>query len=1099
MDDDRLLSDLEQATTGHDDPSRIAQDQLIEQIVQRAESFRANLQYESALALLRRANDIAGPLLQLNRQIALTLGARAERVLGWADRLGISPPADLLAWLEADLQEAGETDPALGDIPWNLAVLRARFHADYVGAADHLQEAMALGYAHPMVGRLMQIIRAAPPIGVQPVDATAQMRQLVLALAAQMLGPLSSSLSLDHQSASFPGERDTRPLPQTFGDYVDRARKIAEQGSLSGQACVDLLEVCDFLPPDTREYVADLLRRTVSSIGDKEATAKLTGQHLALLRAMAFQLGQIGAQSEDKAWFRRSRQVAQKGSSIIASSGAIDPDLHADLLIAKGQALYYEDEQGAMEAIRAYQEALRLKRQALNDADVQRLKEILWRQIDHRVGRTMASMLAGGMGQAVEILKVCAEVADDLDDPVRSARTKLHLATALRQIRDYPGASALLHRQISEALAPDLVRDAQMELASVYAEQGFSKEAAALQKQLLDAGAVSDPASQAILWSNYANSLKLLGDLESARAALERSWELLPPEQKEKTGNTAPTQGARIQALLAELALERGQEAEAQEHIRAAEALDGAPLGLDGLYFHSIKARCLVAEGQSDAGAASLDVAIHNLSYMLERGPSLPAWESLLQGWAHLDQRAIRLRLEGRAADRFEQALLRAERAKGRILAWLEHWRDPQSAERALSLDRQVEALAAARRWLAARPGRRILSLYATTEGLGVFSLDGDGQARGAWLPDFDYEVWRKDTWEPWETLLAQSAAGPNDYVARLAGALTESLLDAAGAWLWRADQDLATGGTDLIIIPHRAFRSLPLAHSRLPSGRRLSELFESAVILPSLADLAQSLGRELAERQDGPAALADADGSLPFARCEAALVGAGRGIVTGAAVTREAVAEALGRQGTLLLSLHGQFEAGNPYLSRILASDGDVMLQQFVLGQTPVRRSTVVLGVCEAGRSQRSLSDEPLGFAAMLLQAGATAVVAPAWPVDDFASFLFVTRLFADMQGGAPLSKAVHDAAHWLRTLAAREALERVGALMEQISAVGASEIAASASAELEEQTAWLRTFAPTDRPFRSPLDWAAFQVTGLGGTPRPEPDRDKGAHEHG
>jgi hypothetical protein len=76
MDDDRLLLELEQHTSGHDDPSRIAHDQLIEQILQGAESFHLAMQCERPLAALRRADGTARRLLELNRQIAPTLGAR---------------------------------------------------------------------------------------------------------------------------------------------------------------------------------------------------------------------------------------------------------------------------------------------------------------------------------------------------------------------------------------------------------------------------------------------------------------------------------------------------------------------------------------------------------------------------------------------------------------------------------------------------------------------------------------------------------------------------------------------------------------------------------------------------------------------------------------------------------------------------------------------------------------------------------------------------------------------------------------------------------------------------------------------------------------
>lgn len=62
-----------------------------------------------------------------------------------------------------------------------------------------------------------------------------------------------------------------------------------------------------------------------------------------------------------------------------------------------------------------------------------------------------------------------------------------------------------------------------------------------------------------------------------------------------------------------------------------------------------------------------------------------------------------------------------------------------------------------------------------------------------------------------------------------------------------------------------------------------------------------------------------------------------------------------------------------------------------------------MVLGVCEAGCSRCSISDEPWGFPTLLLQQGEETVIAPSWQVDDFASFLLITFLFAVLDEDAP------------------------------------------------------------------------------------------------
>jgi CHAT domain-containing protein len=292
-------------------------------------------------------------------------------------------------------------------------------------------------------------------------------------------------------------------------------------------------------------------------------------------------------------------------------------------------------------------------------------------------------------------------------------------------------------------------------------------------------------------------------------------------------------------------------------------------------------------------------------------------------------------------------------------------------------------------------------------------------------------------------------------------------------------------GGTDLVIVPHRLFRNLPLTHARLPNGTRLSELFESVLIAPTLGEFTRAAGRADKHSLSADAiALADPDGSLPFAQCEAILFAANdEQVHTGNAVTQEAVIQALDSDGLLILSMHGDFDEGNPFNSRLFVAGEAFQPLRLLLGQTRLRCHTIILGVCEGGRSRHTLSDEPFGFPAMLLQAGAAAVLAPAWPVDDFASFLFMARLSEHLDSGRGLCRAAAETARWLRELTAREALAETGRLTAKIAARGEIGVRAleNAGPRLVTQRSWLEGLEPEETPFRSPLDWAAFQVTGL------------------
>ena len=1078
MDDSQLINELERISALDDTSAEAARREIVQTIKERAGRYQRSGRHWLGIGLLRRARQII-PSADLDRMTALVLGGKAELILKWVDGLRITPSPILLQTIEEDLQEAIRVDAGLADPFWDLAVISARYRADYAAAAKYLETAHTLGYRHPMMQRLHMLIQAKPVLQALNDAPEAALRRLVLDLAICAAGPQCEAL-LDEEenvrSSMLPGGG------RTFGDYVAEAKAIAALQAISEGEYLDLLADSAVIGGDAGEFVTDLLRRLSESTGISSFLENATDRHLRILRQSAFDFFELRGESDR--WIRLSRRAAQRGLEIIkGAKAAINPDLHADLLIARGQALYYEKEDYAIEAIRSYQQALGLKRGIGHAVDVEKLKGILWKQIDHRLGRALVSQYAAGIGEALEVFAICAEVAGELEDPMRVLGIKLHLATLRREVGQREEAETLLREILAGEPSAEVARDARFELASVYSETSRPREAAELQKQLLDEWQATGSEAGPTLWSNYANSLRLLGDIDGARIALDKAWHLLPPEQKTKIGNTVPAEGARTRTLQAQLALETGNLSAALEYIEAATALEPTPLGLSALHYYETKARCLMATGQIAEAKACLDTALHNFKFLISHGPSLPSWESLLHQWSRLDVMAVRANLGSGESGGAENALLRAESAKGRVLAWLERRLAPKGAEWALDLERQREALERAKKWLKRQPGRRVVSLFGSDGGLGVFDVDPQGSVTGAWLDDFNYDQFRVKSFEPWEEALDRALNNGTLELEQQARALTEDLLDAVGVWLERAQPALAAGGEDLVIIPHRLFRNLPITQVRLPSGLRLSDLFKAVIVAPSLSQFGDGVAAAAVNSSErGVSACADADGSLPFARCEALLCARFENALVGEAVTAQAVRTAFQSDGALILSLHGEFNRENPFQSQIHAAGGSLTLHEALFRDLRIRPHTVVLGVCEAGRSRRSLSDEPLGFPALFLHGGASMVLAPLWEVDDFASFLFVTKVFDAATSSVEFPHAVRDAANWLREATAGTVLRHIEFLAEKLKGFGEAgrEAIAPLTAQLREEKEWLQALDPADRPFASPLDWMAFQITG-------------------
>ncbi len=300
-----------------------------------------------------------------------------------------------------------------------------------------------------------------------------------------------------------------------------------------------------------------------------------------------------------------------------------------------------------------------------------------------------------------------------------------------------------------------------------------------------------------------------------------------------------------------------------------------------------------------------------------------------------------------------------------------------------------------------------------------------------------------------------------------------------------------------------------------------------------SYAPSATALKRCLA-RGDGPpaaaatlVAIANPDGSLVFADDEVRRIARhfdGRGRVAfGPAARRDWLLQHAGEADYLELSTHASFAPGAPEHSALLLAHPDgytaplwladlathrqplgllqegcerLSLDDLWAGRLPLKEGCVVsLDACETGQIEPGEeADESLGFPAAFLSAGARAVIASLWAVDDFSTSLLMERAYELMLGvgGAPLrpAAALREAAAWLRTLPLAEVLARLDAVIASLRAEkAAGEWQRLARAERAQRLYALsgleyrrQTLAEegADPPFAHPVWWAAFAAYG-------------------
>jgi len=235
-------------------------------------------------------------------------------------------------------------------------------------------------------------------------------------------------------------------------------------------------------------------------------------------------------------------------------------------------------------------------------------------------------------------------------------------------------------------------------------------------------------------------------------------------------------------------------------------------------------------------------------------------------------------------------------------------------------------------------------------------------------------------------------------------------------------------GVRSLTLIPCGHLAAFPLAAVVLADGHTVGEMLPT-----SMAPSARSLLQDVSPRspQAGVYTLGDPHHNLPWSEAEALTISmlAQRSALPGKAhvkrqATRERLLTALGTSWMVDACCHGTFDQKDFLRSALHLAQGERLSMAEVLSHQADLRGLrlLLLSACQTALLDlQGARDEVHSLAAAMLQAGARAVLASQWPVDDQATYLLMVRFvqewfpYLDQE---PPASALARAQTWLRTV---------------------------------------------------------------------------------
>jgi CHAT domain-containing protein/tetratricopeptide (TPR) repeat protein len=308
------------------------------------------------------------------------------------------------------------------------------------------------------------------------------------------------------------------------------------------------------------------------------------------------------------------------------------------------------------------------------------------------------------------------------------------------------------------------------------------------------------------------------------------------------------------------------------------------------------------------------------------------------------------------------------------------------------------------------------------------------------------------------------------------------------GNTIWPCILDTVPDNTNnLILMPSAGFNVLPLHAARLPNGSYVDERFQISYV-PSLSILEQIMKHsQLSSFVNlGQAVNPTEDIHLPFSFLEAREVAKSHGLskvkmLSGSKATVEYVLDLVNDSDIFHFSGHAFFSVLEPFHSGLLCNSKekkfDILTLKTIFQRThAIRSKLIILSACETGQVQADdVLNDYLGLPGGFIVAGANAVIATLWRVEDLSTCLLLEKFF-DLwdHSGQSTPQALTAAQQWLRDdVTVEYVTKKLRLWLEDATDMGRV---------LErEYRRWLVRYDRDTKPFRDEIYWAAFYITGI------------------
>ncbi|MBI5168265.1 MAG: CHAT domain-containing protein, partial [Candidatus Eisenbacteria bacterium] len=210
-----------------------------------------------------------------------------------------------------------------------------------------------------------------------------------------------------------------------------------------------------------------------------------------------------------------------------------------------------------------------------------------------------------------------------------------------------------------------------------------------------------------------------------------------------------------------------------------------------------------------------------------------------------------------------------------------------------------------------------------------------------------------------------------------------------------------------LAIAPAGALTRLPWAALPLPDGRALCEA-AATVVVPGLRLALTRAGHEPAAHGRALVVAVDA-GELDAVATEAEAIAKAfpdAHVLMGSEATAGRFLALAGEAPWIHFAGHGGWRADAPLESGLRLADRWLLAGE--LAEHPLAARWVTLSACHTARALVRPGEEWFGLARSFLLAGAGAVVAAQWDVDDAATAELMARLYARLGAGVPIAQAL-------------------------------------------------------------------------------------------